>query len=558
VAFDDDSIKLNVDGSQAIAALDAAGKAAEQFGKMVESGAKGAERAAALLTIQIDKLEQEVAQLKAQGKPTAQFEAGLATLKEKLAASTAQLGKYKAAAADVADATRKATQRAGEFSGSVTDVTGTLKTLSPALGNAIDKYSILAAKAFVAVKAMQVAAEGAKELAKATGDYNGATKEAIDSASGFASALASFDFAGAIRNAGQFLGTMHDLTQGISQTTVALGEMANAADAKAFAGLLKVQRDLVAGHEAEVAALERKSEAIVREVATQREAGEVQGWLKDQIQQTLEAYEKAHEAVDPALQAVADSLGIVTKAQEKTTESSVKLEESGVKSAEARAAAEKKAADEIVAALERERAALDAKLAQDEARLKTALGKGSKLDTSEDTSAVEGKLSDLKKKIKDIESQDLISPEQFGQLGELKDEAADLTRTMGDLNNVFTVGAEDFLDQGQAADAAAAAWDVYRDRLDKAANRQEDAMRSMEDSEESFESFTETADDAAGSLEDVADAAGDIGNAAEKGAKKAEEGLDSLKAGAEEVVPLLETIKQLLAEIKQAAAEVDL
>lgn len=573
---DDNIIRLEADATKAVAeferlkaaattteaqisaGFDDASASADRFLETVATGGKGAERALALTNVQIDKLEAELAQLKAQGKPTATLEAGIESLRAKLALGTAQLGKFKAAAADASDATRKATQRAGEFSGSVTDVTNTLKTLSPALGNAIDKYSILAAKAFVAVKALQVGAEAAKELAKATGEYNGATKDAIDSANGFATALLSFDFAGAIRSAGQFLGTMHDLTQGISETTVALGEMANAADAKNFAGMLKVQRDLVGGHEAETAALNKKAEAILREVATQQQAGEVQGWLKDQVLQTIQAYGKAFEEVPPALQGVADSLGIVTKEQEKTTASAEKLEEVGVQSSQARAAAETQAAAEIVAALEKERVALDAKLAQDEARLAKALDKAGPLDDSVDTGEAAQEVGKLKDEIKRLNDQPMLDPEELNRLTELEDRARKAERSLGDLNNVFTVTGDNFLDEGQAAEAAAAAWDVYGDRLNKAQFEHERVMDSLDESEESFGAFEDAADSAGGVLEDVAEAAGEIGKEAKKGADAAKEGLDGLKAGAEEAIPLLEQIKGLLAEIKQAASEVEL
>lgn len=573
---DENIIKLEADASKAIAEFEKlktaattteeqisagfaeASASADRFANAVATGSKGAERALALTVVQIEKLEAEIVQLKAQGKPTAVLEAGVESLRAKLALGTAQLGRFKAAAADAADSTRKATQRAGEFSGSITDVTGTLKTLSPALGNAIDKYSILAAKAFVAVRALQLGTEALKEVTKATGNYSGATKDAVDSASGFASALASFDFAGAIRSAGAFIGTMHTLTQATDETTTALGNLADAANAKAFAGVLKVQGDLVAGHEREVAALNVKAEALSREIATQQEAGEVQKYVRDEVQKTVDAYAAAGEAVPANLAAQADALGIVAKAQASTEASAKKLEEVSVAGSAARANAEVAASAEIVAAIERERVALEAKLATQQQILDAALAKGSKLDDSTDTTEAQKNLEDLKGKIRELENQPLISPDQVNSLNEMKDAAARLGREVSDLNNVFTVGNEDFLDQAQAADAASAAWDVYRTRLEQAQNRHEKANAAIEDSGDVLDELGETADDAGESLEDAADAAGELGDEAKKGADKAKEGLAGLKEGAEEAIPLLETIKGLLAEIKQAASEVDL
>lgn len=234
------------------------------------------------------------------------------------------------------------------------------------------------------------------------------------------------------------------------------------------------------------------------------------------------------------------------------------LEIAAVKSAEARAAAEQKAAEEVVAALEKERIALDAKLAQDEARLAASLAKGSKLDDSTDTTDAQKNLENLRREIEKLEATTGLAPEQVNRLYEMKDAAAKLGREVSDLNNVFTVGNEDFLDQAQAADAASAAWDVYRTRLEQAQNRHEKANAAIEDSGDVLDELGETADEAGESLEDAADAAGELGDEAKKGADKAKEGLAGLKEGAEEAIPLLETIKGLLAEIKQAASEVDL
>lgn len=572
----DETIKINADTSQAVAevaklenavaelgsempaAFDKASAAADKFLTAVETGGKGATRSLALATVQIDALEKELLQLKAAGKPTAALEAGIEALRAKLAVGTAQLGKFRAAAADAADATRKATQRAGEFSGSVTDVTGTLKTLSPALGNAIDKYSILAAKAFVAVKALQLGTEALSEVTKATGNYNGATADAVDSASKFASSLASFDFAGAIKAAGTFIGTMDTLTQATDKSTVALGNLADAADAKNFAGILKVQQSLVQGHEAETAALNVKAAALEREIQVQTAAGEVQGFLRDAIKETLEAYAKIHEEVPAGLAAQAAALGIVTSEQEKTAASSAKLEETSVKSADARAKAETAAADAIVAALERERQALDAKLAQDEARLAAELAKGSKLDTSGESDEARAQLNDLKQSIKDVENQPLISVDQLNSLNEMKDRAGRLTTAVNAMSKVFTVTRDDFLDDEQAARAAAAAWDVYGDMLDQAQNRHNAAMDSIDGTSGALDDLSGTADDASDSLTDVADAAGKIGDEAKDGADTAKDAMKSLTDGANEALPILKEIKVVLQEIVALGAQADI
>ena len=473
------------------------------------------------------------------------------------------LAQFRAAAADAADATRKATQRAGEFSGSVTDVTGTLKTLSPTLGNAIDKYSILAAKAFVAVKAMQVSAEALKEVAKATGEYNGATRDAIDSASGFASSIASFDFAGAIAKAGQFLGAMHDLTQGISETTAAFGNLADAQDARNFAGLLKTQQDLVKGHEEEVDALNRKAAAISREITTQQQEGEVQGYVRDAIKETLDSYDKLHEAVPSQLAEQAASLGIVSSAQEKATESAAKLEEAGVGGAERRAAAEESASARIIATLAAQEAAMTrlledtAKYVAERDKILNAPNKG--FDGSTDKAAATEKLAGLNEQIKAIQDSTLVSPEQMEQLSELRRRAADAAREVSDLGQVYTLAN---MNGEELAIKQNAAWEKYyaiRHANDALVQRNVDAdLAALAEQTDAVGELSDAASDAAGSFGEVADAAGDVGKQAKRGAKEGKDALSELTEGAGEALPLLKELRDVMQAIVELGAQADI
>ena len=296
----------------------------------------------------------------------------------------------------------------------------------------------------------------------------------------------------------------------------------------------------------------------MRIVAQQQAEGEVQKFVRDEIQSTLDAYTRSGEAVPAALAATAASLGIVSKAQQDATASALELEQAGVKSAEARAKAEAKAADEVVAALEKERIALDAKLAQDQARLAAELAKGSKLDTSGDSDEARAQLNELKKSIKDVENQPLISVDQLNSLNEMKDRAGRLTTAVNAMSKVFTVTRDDFLDDEQSARAAAAAWDVYGDMLNQAQNRHNAVMDSIDGTSGALDDLSGTADDASGSLNDVADAAGKIGDETKKGADKAGEGIDKLKEGLTEAIPLAEQLRGILAEIVSLGASADI
>ena len=181
--------------------------------------------------------------------------------------------------------------------------------------------------------------------------------------------------------------------------------------ANEFRKILKAQGDLVQGHLAEVEALNQKAAALSREIEVQRASGEVQKYIRDAVEETLKAYEKAGEAVPAKLAEQAAALNITTDAQDKTAKSAENLEAAGVKAAEARAKAEQKAADEIAAALEKERAALDAKLAQDEARLAKSLGAGGKIDTSGEADAAKAGVEDLRDEIKRLENQPTLDPD---------------------------------------------------------------------------------------------------------------------------------------------------
>lgn len=509
MAFDDETIRITVEGAQAQAQLDALAK-------------------------EVRELELELKMLnETAGVTNAEVEGTTRRLEE---------------AKDRFKEATKAVREHSEAQGENEDKTKSLA----------DKYVALGLKVFGARQVLMAAGEAMRSVAIATGSYSGATKDAIDQTDNLLQSIASLDLIGASKALGQLAGQTVAWAEWLYEVNTELGNLADKNAAAEFGKILAAQGKLVQGHLSEVSALNLKSEALSREIATQQQSGEVHKFIRDEVEATLKAYERVGEEVPPKLAAQAAALGITSDAQDKAAASAAKLEEIAVKAAEERAKAEQKAADAIIAALEKERIALDAKLVQDEARLAASLAKGSKLDDSTDTTDAQKNLENLRREIEKLEATTGLAPEQVNRLYEMKDAAAKLGREVSDLNKVFTVGNEDFLDQAQAADAASAAWDVYRTRLEQAQNRHEKANAAIEDSGDVLDELGETADDAGESLEDAADAAGELGDEAKKGADKAKEGLAGLKEGAEEAIPLLETIKGLLAEIKQAASEVDL
>ncbi|WP_196301224.1 hypothetical protein, partial [Streptococcus pneumoniae] len=86
-------------------------------------------------------------------------------------------------------------------------------------------------------------------------------------------------------------------------------------------------------------------------------------------------------------------------------------------------------------------------------------------------------VKDLRDEIKRLENQPTLDPDELNKLNDLKDRAAQAATEVRDLGNVFTQTADDFLTEGEAANAAGDAWAVYGDRLQIAQRRHEDAIR---------------------------------------------------------------------------------
>jgi hypothetical protein len=117
------------------ARLDVATTQADRFTSSVVNGSKGAERQAALLSVQIEKLEGDIARLAAEGADVAVLETRLSGLQQKLSGGIGELGKYRAAMADISDETKRATILAGEFGSGLGGVEGIANLVSTKLGN---------------------------------------------------------------------------------------------------------------------------------------------------------------------------------------------------------------------------------------------------------------------------------------------------------------------------------------------------------------------------------------------------------------------------------------
>jgi hypothetical protein len=309
-----------------------AAAAVDSFGTQAEKGGRGAEKALAFATIQVQKLEAEIAGLKAQGRPTAALEAGLDNLKSKLTASTATVGQFRAAQADAADATRRSTVAQGEMVGSVGDLTGTIKNSIPALADHIDKLSIIAAKSFAAAQAGALLTSGLRALTDGTVknkdglvQTESASRAYIVATDDLFKAISRLDIKGTAVGVLNLAGTWRAHAEGLYENVTAFGALTDAKRSYDLASTIKVQRDIVAGHEAELNALNNKAAALIREVAVQKEAGGVQKFIRTEIKETLDAYVAADEPINAALASTAKSLGIVSTAQENASKTAKDL-----------------------------------------------------------------------------------------------------------------------------------------------------------------------------------------------------------------------------------------
>lgn len=514
------------------------------------------------IRIQVDSVEAR-AQLAALEKEVRELEAELKTLNStagvtsaEIEGTTRRLGEAKAKFAEAGEQVQKFNETQEE---------GGKKTQSLA-----DKYVTLGLKVFGARQVLMAAGEAMRSVAQATGSYSGATKDAIDQTDNLLQSIASLDLIGASKALGQLAGQTVAWAEGLNEVNTELGDLADKNAADEFRKILKAQGDLVQGHEKETSALNLKAGALVREIATQRQAGEIQKWLRDEIEATVKAYEKAGEAVPAPLAAQVAALGITTDAQDKAAASAEKLEAAGVKSAEKRAEAEAKAADAVVAALEKERTALDAKIAQDEERLAKAQKATDAAEAGQFDSGVaptNEEAEKLKATIKELNALPTQTPEQVAQLEAAKESLADLNLSIrkyniglgesGTIAGQVSAADEELNAQRDLGisllERSQSLHDQAIDRLEQeeggygrlSASMQEfidvglkagdglqgtfsDAGVSATEAGNAVQFLSEQADDAVGSIEGVAEAAGSLGETTKEGTDKAKEGMDGI------------------------------
>lgn len=315
--------------AESVAAYQSAQRALEKFEREASAGSYRAGRSLGVVNTEVEKLEKQIQELRAQGKPTEALEQGLDRLRDRAAGATRQLGEMRAKLADAADLTRRATREAGEFSGSITDVQGTIKTYVPKLGDMIDKYSVFAAKAFAVVHVLSLVTGGLKALTDRTIDGESATKEITSATDNLAKSLLSLDPQKIATEFLNFVGTIRAATEGLYDNNLVLGELTkrNKELVEAWKAAKSAQDDLIHTNEAQVKGLAAQSTALIRLATDQKAAGEVEGWLKDKIRETLNAYEQRGEKAPEGLREIAKELNLLTKAEQDAADKSKKASE---------------------------------------------------------------------------------------------------------------------------------------------------------------------------------------------------------------------------------------
>lgn len=368
----DDKVKLRVeaDASQAkkeLGGLDASFKKAEEsvasFATKAESGGKGVAKAAGLASLELDKLQAEIAQLKATGADVSSLEAQFAKLEARQRSATAAAGKFKDAQEDAARAI-KASATGADFG----------------LEGLAAKYTKLLevmGKVFVVAQAVGAAAQGVAKawdgIARATGNASEGTSDMTRELNELGQSISSLDLIGVVQNLSDFAGQAAfgaSATNELADATKKWQESLSGATGRLLR-VLDAQKKFVADLAEERQARDDNVKAILRQVAVEQQSGAVQKATRERIQDLLDAYDELGDPVDGKIAAVAKSLGIMSSEQERAAKAAEDASTREQSAAEAAAAKEEERATREQAAAEaRAKASEDAAKRKEEASKK--------------------------------------------------------------------------------------------------------------------------------------------------------------------------------------------
>lgn len=354
----DAAAAVGVDISTGIGgALDKTASAFARLDAKIESGElRGLPRTITQSTIALDRLQAEIAQLRAQGGDVTALESAVARFTAKLKEATTSAGKLADMQEEV-NRTVRASAQAADFG---------LGRLGTKMGSALELMSKMYFVANVLGQSLQGIAKATDGIQAAMGTATDGTREANASLAALGQSIASLDVVGFAANLGTYAGAMIDgasATDAMTEANRRWQEALSGASGKLLR-VMDVQKAFSQGFEQSREKLATDAEAIRRHVSDIANTSGAAGVAtREWVKTTLDAYDKMGEAAPGFLTAIAASLGVVTSAQEKAASASARSGE-----------ASEAAAEKSEAAAAREAAAAEAKAAaaEDAARRKIA------------------------------------------------------------------------------------------------------------------------------------------------------------------------------------------
>ena len=508
-----------------------------------------------------------------------------------------------------------------------------IETVGSSTASSTDKLAAFGAKLFGLTKIAGTFGEVIRQVGNNIAFESDAAKEATTSTADLFTAIGSLDAPGVGAALGRIIGNLEAMREGLDDNTVSLGNAAlgNAKLRESLRDVLGVASDLTAEHEKATKALETRAGAVQKLIAEQEKSGKVDDYLKKLLTDLINEYERSDRVVPPALAAQAASLNIVSTAQEKvkaTALEAFKAQEEGIDKIRAALDGDSAARTENTARLVEAIARVEqhgAVTLETSAKIKAAIGEeldlyksygdavpaslqavadrynviaksqqvvidnAQKIIADIDAAAVKANQAQqdqgnagvaanaanaeqLKQQIKAIEDSPIITLEQQNNLDNLKNQLLDNTRAASDLNDVFTVTADNYLTDEEALakyNAELAIAQEEQAKLTQWKNQAQDTEKELAkargDNLEALNQMEDAAGDAGGTFQDLgksigkaADAAGSLGDESKKGAEKGKEGLDKLNEGFTQAIPLAEQLRGILQEIVTLGAQADI
>lgn len=533
MAFDDDKIRIEVDGAQASAQLDALAKDVSDL----EAELEKLNNTAGVTSVEINSTTKRLDE--ARGKYQDAAEAA---------------DEYARANEDATKQTKGLIEQVGGVGPLLGIITGTFIASYKATRNAIEALKDYGVNIDEVTSKLWENNETFKLVSQAIIDHNVGMKEDADTTQELANANniltkrfgESYDSIEAAREAlERHSRAAYDDAKALEAASAAIFGNTKKIESHSGAVLLAVQHMLDLGN------------------ATEEQMQRGKKAVQDAIDEQLVAFGK----VDPALAELAARIGASSSLQEDAAKSLAKeeeaLEKAAVKSAQERAKAETKAAEEVVAALAKQEASF-LKMLEDTNKFVAERDKilnspNQGFDSSQDAGKAKDDLAGLNRQIKAIQDSPIVTEDQDQQLRDLQRQARAAADELRDLSGVYTLAAMNGEELAQKQNAAWQKYYAIRHANDAIVQRNVDKdLRALGEQTDAVGELGDSAAGVAGAFSDVADAAGSVGDEAKKGTDKAKEGLSGMVDGLNEALPLAKELRVVLQDIVMLGSQADI